>query len=269
MLKDKKIAVIAGALRLPFLVVESLRRQGYQPYVIGLKNFCDPALSPDLWVRLGAAGSAIKALRRHKISQIIMVGALGHPSLSDIRPDFASIKILARIMKNQNGYDSMLVTLLSEIEKLGFKILPPQNLCPDLTFVRGIITQAKPTKSDLSDIQRGIEVSRTIGRMDIGQSAIVHKQVLALEAAEGTAEMLNRVISMRAKNKYKGGVMVKLIKPGQDLRVDITAIGPDTIRDLAAARLHGLIVDAKNCWIIDMPQVLELANRHRIFIQAI
>jgi len=269
MLKDKKIAVVCGALRLPFLVVESLRRQGYEPYVIGLKNFCDPALRPDLWVRLGGAGTAIKALRKLGIKQIIMVGALGHPKLLDIRPDFTSFKILARIMKNQSGYDSMIVTLLAEIEKLGFKVLNPQELCPDLTFIKGIHTKIKPKKSDMADIKRGTEVSRAIGKMDIGQSVVVHNQVLAVEAAEGTEKMLARVVSMRKKNKYKGGVMVKLIKPDQDLRIDTTAIGSDTIRDLAVARLSGLVVDAKHCWIIDMPEVLALANKHKIFIQAI
>ena len=269
MLKDKKIAVVAGRERLPDLVMESLRRSGYEPYLIALKNFYDGALRPDLTVRLGGAGAAIKELKRRGITQIIFIGALGHPNLFDIRPDWASVKILAKIIKNQRGYDSMIATLIAEIEKLGFKILNPQHLCPDLTFGKGVQTKTKPSRADLNDIKRGTEVSGIIGKMDIGQSVVVHNQVLAVEAAEGTERMLSRVIEMRRANKYKGGVMVKLIKPGQDLRIDTTAIGANTIRDLAAARIGGLVIDAKECWVIDMPEAIRLANKHKIFILAI
>jgi hypothetical protein len=163
----------------------------------------------------------------------------------------------------------MLRALIAELEKIGFAILAPQKLCPALTFeTAGIQTKTKPGKSDLADIERGITVSRAIGKLDIGQSVVVSKQVLAVEAAEGTEKMLARVIDLRKNYKKKGGVLVKMIKPGQDLRADTTAIGPDTVRDIAAARLSGIVVDAKHCIIADKDEMLKAADKNKIFIVA-
>lgn len=266
---DNKIAVIAGAFRLPFLVVEGLRAQGWDVFIIGIKNYCDPGLKPDIWARIGQAGMAIKQMKRRGIKQLTMAGALGNPNLSDIRPDFASIGILTRMMRNQSGHNSMLAALVAEIEKLGFKVLAPQILCPALTFEKsGIMTKSKPAKENMRDIEHGIQVSRAIGKLDIGHSVVVAKQVLAVEAAEGTAEMMNRVKTMRTNHKKKGGVLVKMIKPGQDLRVDTTAIGVDTVIAAAEAKLNGIVVDAKHCIIIDKDETVKTADKNKIFIVA-
>ncbi|MDR1826677.1 MAG: UDP-2,3-diacylglucosamine diphosphatase LpxI [Rickettsiales bacterium] len=262
-----KIAVVAGALRAPFVVVGDLRRRGFDVFVIGIKNFCDPLLKPDLWARLGQAGGVIKTLRRLGIRDITMTGSLGHPNLADIRPDLSSVFMFARIIKNQKGYDSMLSAFAGEIERLGFRILAPQDLCPSMTFeAAGVWTKAKPGKSDLADIERGIEVSKVIGKMDIGHSVAVHRQVLAMEAAEGTARMLDRVAELRKGYKKKGGVLVKMVKPNQDLRLDTTAIGPDTVNAVADAKLAGIVVDAKHCMVIDKDLVVKTADKRGVFI---
>ena len=119
------------------------------------------------------------------------------------------------------------------------------------------------------DIERAIQVSQTIGREDIGASVVVDKQVIAVEAAEGTARMLERVVEMRKKRRKTGGVFAKMTKPGQDLRIDIPAIGVDTIKAVAAAKLHGIIVNTKTCFVIDKKAVLDSANKAKIFIKAI
>ena len=267
-IEDHKIAIIAGAFRLPFLVVKDLRAQGYNVFIIGIKNFCDPAIKPDLWTRLGSIGTTIKELKKRKIKKVVMVGTLGHPNLSDLRPDFTTIKILARLAMNQKGHNSMLTTLMNDFEKFGFKILAAQQLCPNITFKKGLQTKFKPSKTDLADIIRGKAVSKVIGKLDIGMATVVHKQVLAVEAAEGTEEMLNRVIIMRKKSKKSGGVLVKMLKPGQDLRADIPAIGTRTIIAVSEAKLNGIVVNSKNCWIIDKDEVIKLANKNKIFILA-
>ena len=266
---DNKIAVVAGAFRAPFLVAADLRRQGFDVFVVGIKNFCDPALKPDMWARIGQAGSVIKEFRRRGIKNITMTGALGHPNMLDIRPDFSSILMFARIMKNQKGYNSMLSALAAEIERIGLNVLAPQDLCPSMTFeTAGVQTRAKPKKDDLADIKRGIDVSKVIGKMDIGHSVAVYRQVLAMEAAEGTAKMLERVIELRRGYKKRGGVLVKMVKPNQDLRIDTTAIGPDTVDAVYAAKMNGIVVDAKHCIVIDKDKVLAAANKRGIFILA-
>ena len=267
---DKKIALIAGALQLPFFTRDALRRAGWDVFVVGLKNFVDPKLNPDMVIRLGGAGRAVREFRRRGIRNLTFVGAIGHPNLYDIRPDLWSLSALISIMKHQRGYDSMATTLNKVLEKRGFKVVAAQDLAPELTFEKaGVQTKTKPTKSDMTDIKRAVDVSHTIGAMDIGASVVVDKQVIAVEAAEGTANMLKRVVEMRKNNRRGRGVFAKMTKPGQDLRIDIPAIGVDTVRSVAAAHLRGIVVNTKTCFVVDRENVIREANKLKIFITAI
>ncbi|MDR2413074.1 MAG: UDP-2,3-diacylglucosamine diphosphatase LpxI [Rickettsiales bacterium] len=268
--EDKKIALFAGALDLPFFARDALRKNGWDVFVIGLKNFYDPKLKPDLVVRLGGGGAAARECRRRGIKKLAFVGALGHPNLSDIWPDFWSMGALLNIMKNQKGYDSMAVAFTKALEKKGYQVLAVQDLAPELTFEKaGIQTKAKPAAADRKNIERAISVSKTIGAADIGASVVVDKQVIAVEAAEGTHKMLQRVQEIRAGRKKQSGVLAKMTKPGQDLRIDIPAIGPDTVNSVAAANLRGIIVNAKTCFVVDKPAVIKAANQAGIFIVAV
>jgi len=267
---DKKVALFAGALSLPFLTRDILRKNGWDVFVIGLKNFYDPKLNPDLVIRVGGGGRAARECKKRGIHKLTFVGALGHINLSDIRPDLWSVSVLLSVLKHQRGYDSMAVAFTKALEKRGYEIVAAQDIAPELAFEKpGIYTKTKPAKSDSRDIERAIQVSHTIGIEDIGASVVVDKQVIAVEAAEGTARMLDRVVEMRKKHKKSGGVFAKMTKPGQDLRIDIPAIGVDTVRAVAAAKLHGIIVNAKTCFVIDRDKVLDAANKAKIFIMAV
>ncbi len=267
---NKKIALVAGALGLPFYTRDALRKNGWDVYVVGLKNFYDPKLKPDIVVRLGGGGRAIREFKKRGIKKLTFVGAIGHPNLSDIRPDFWSLFVLINVLRHQRGYDSMAVALNKELEKRGFEIIAAQDIAPELAFEKaGIQTKLKPSARDKKDIERAIEVSHTIGAADIGASVVVDKQVVAVEAAEGTAKMLERVVEMRKNNKKISGVFAKMTKPGQDLRIDIPAIGVDTVNAVAAAKLRGIIVNTKTCFVVNKPAVIKQANKLGIFIVAI
>lgn len=164
----------------------------------------------------------------------------------------------------------MAVALNKVLEKRGFEIVAAQDIAPELTFESaGVQTKTKPTARDKRDIERAIDVSHTIGTADIGASVVVDKQVIAVEAAEGTARMLERVVAMRRNNKKSSGVFAKMTKPGQDLRIDIPAIGCDTVRAVADAHLRGIVVNSKTCFVVDKDAVIKLANKLKIFIVAI
>ena len=268
--KDNKIALIAGALDLPFFTRDALRRAGWDVFVIGLRGFVDMRLAPDMVIRLGGGGRAVRELRRRGIHRVTFVGALGHPNFADVRPDFWSLKILLKLLKHQRGYDSMAVAFNKVIEQQGFQVVAAQDLAPELTFENaGVQTRARPSRGDMSNIERAIDVSHTIGVADIGASVVVDKQVIAVEAAEGTARMLERVIAMRASKKRNSGVFAKMTKPGQDLRIDIPAIGVDTVNAVADAHLRGIVVNTKTCFVVNKPAVIAQANRRGIFILAL
>jgi DUF1009 family protein len=267
---DKKIALFAGALSLPFLTRDALRRAGWDVYVIGLKNFYDEKLNPDLVIRLGGAGRAARECTRRGIAKLTFVGALGHVNLSDIRPDLWSMGVLLSVLKHQRGYDSMAVALKNIMKNAGFNVVAAQDLAPELTFEHaGILTRKKPTAADKKNIERAIDVSHVIGTADIGASVVVDKQVIAVEAAEGTARMLERVVKMRKGHKKIGGVFAKMTKPGQDLCIDIPAIGVDTVNAVADAKLKGIVVNTKTCFVVHKDAVIETANKRGIFIMAI
>ncbi len=267
---DNKIAIVAGAYDLPKLTRDALMRAGWDVFVIGLKNFYDPDLNPDMVIRLGGAGRAIRMARRLGIRRVTFVGSLGHPNLSDLRPDFWTLRALIKILKHQRGYDSMAVAFNKVMEKQGFEIVAAQDLAPELTFqVAGVQTRKKPGASDKKNLERAIEVSHTIGAADIGASVVVDKQVIAVEAAEGTARMLDRVVAMRAHKRKSSGVFAKMTKPGQDLRIDIPAIGVDTVNAVADAHLNGIVVNTKTCFVVNRDAVIDTANQRGIFILAL
>lgn len=266
---DKKIALVAGALDLPFFTRDALRAAGWDVFTVGLKNFYDPRLNPDMVVRLGGGGAAIREFRRRGIRNLTFVGAIGHPKLSDLRPDFWTLGALISIKRHQRGYDSMANALNKILERRGFTVVAAQDIAPELTFTTpGVQTRAKPAARDAADIERAIAVSHTIGAEDIGASVVVDKQVIAVEAAEGTANMLRRVIDMRRDMTRPSGVFAKMTKPGQDLRIDIPAIGVDTVHAVAAAHLRGIVVNARTCFVVDKDAVIAAANAAKIFIVA-
>ena len=267
---DNKIALIAGALDLPFFTRDALMRAGWDVFIVGLRGFVNPELNPDMIVRLGGAGRAIREFKRRGIKKLTFVGSLGHPNLADLRPDLWTFMALIKILKHQRGYDSMAVALNKVLEKQGFEIVAAQDLAPELAFESaGVQTKTKPTATDDKNIERAIEVSHTIGAADIGASVVVDKQVIAVEAAEGTAKMLERVVTMRTNKKKASGVFAKMTKPGQDLRIDIPAIGVDTVNAVADAHLRGIVVNTKTCFVVNKPAVIAQANKRNIFILAI
>ena len=267
---NKKIALVAGALDLPFFTRDALKRAGWDVFIVGLRGFVNPDLEPDLTVRLGGGGRAIREFKRRGIKKLVFVGSLGHPNLTDLRPDLWTFMTLIKIMKHQRGYDSMAVALNTVLEKQGFEIGAAQDLAPELAFEHaGTQTKTKPSATDNKNIERAIEVSHTIGAADIGASVVVDKQVIAVEAAEGTAKMLERVVAMRANKKKSSGVFAKMTKPGQDLRIDIPAIGVDTVNAVADAHLHGIVVNTKTCFVVNKPAVIAQANKRGIFILAV
>ena len=164
----------------------------------------------------------------------------------------------------------MAVALNKVLEKAGFEVVAAQDLAPELTFeTAGVQTKTRPSASDKKNIARAIDVSHTIGAADIGASVVVDSQVIAVEAAEGTARMLDRVVQMRKNKKKQSGVFAKMTKPGQDLRIDIPAIGVDTVNAVAAAKLRGIVVNTKTCFVVNKSAVIKQADKHGIFIVAL
>ena len=243
-------------------------------FLLSLRDHADPDLTRKVEaeehaeIRLGEAGTGVKLMRRAGVRRVVFCGHVSRPSLSALRPDFATIGMLARIGRRAMGDDSLLRAIADVVAAEGFEVLGPLDIAPELAAPMGPLTRQRPDDTGKADIARGLEVARHMGLCDVGQSVVVQQGiVLAVEAIEGTDAMLARVGPLHRKGT--AGLMVKISKPGQDLRLDLPTIGVATIANAEAAGLRGIAVEAGRVLVLGRDQVVAEADRRGLFVVGI
>lgn len=263
-----KLAILAGGGPLPGRVIEACRSENRSVLVVALKSITDPALTDGvehLWIRLGTSGGLPKKLHEAGAQELCMVGRFRRPSLTELMPDWRTLSTLVRIGFAAAGDDALMRAIRNEFEAQGIRIVSVQDVISGLVAAAGALTKREPDAQARADIDRGIEVAQAIGRVDVGQGAVVQQGVvLALEAAEGTDAMLSRCAALRRDGL--GGVLVKTKKPQQDDRLDLPVIGVSTVEAAAAAGLRGIAVEAGGALIIDRDEVSATADRLGLFV---
>ena len=267
---ETKLAIIAGGGPLPGYLIEACKSSGREYFVLAFKGQAEIEVvddSPHSWVRLGALESSLKLLRKHKCRELVLVGSIKRPTLYQLRPDFKAAKFLSKGILNK-GDDGILKEIIKYLENEGFKIVGADEVVKGLCATSGPIGKFTTTDVDEADIVIGVNVVRQIGKLDLGQAAIIRNgNVLAIEAADGTQAMLNRCISLSRSSK--GGVLVKLPKPNQEQRVDMPTIGPSTVRAVSDAGLSGIVIAAEKTIVIEADKVSRAANSAGIFVVGI
>ena len=267
--KPRTLGILAGSGRLPVQVATAARAAGRSVFIVGLEGFAERRVLAD-WphelIRMGAAGRILAALRAHGCQDLVLIGPVRRPSLLDLRPDADGARILARIGRAAfAGDDGLLAAVIKVLGEEGFCIIGAQDVLQEALGPRGLLTRAAPDAQAMSDIARGVAVARALGRVDVGQGCIVQQGlVLAVEAAEGTDAMLARTAELRRDGP--GGVLVKLVKPGQDRRADLPTVGPETIRGAAAAGLRGVAFEAGGTILADVEATVAAADAAGIFL---
>ncbi|HAH09171.1 MAG TPA: DUF1009 domain-containing protein [Alphaproteobacteria bacterium] len=268
-----KLAIIAGGGDMPFRLAETCRGSG-RPYVIlGLKGFAGDQISahPHHWIALGEAGKALDLLKHEGAGELVFCGRVQRPNFADLRVDWTGMKLLPRLaMAGAKGDDALLSFIVREMEGYGYKVVGPNDVLKSLLAPAGVWTDTQPSDQDHLDIKRAIQVVSTLGALDIGQGAVVaNGLVLAVEAAEGTDRMLDRVAMLRQAGSSalrSSGVLVKMSKPGQERRIDLPTVGVETIRRMEQAGLSGLAVEAQGALALDQAAMAALADDHGMFI---
>ncbi len=267
-----KLAVLAGAGPLPGQVVEAARAAGREIFVLAFEGETDPALLarvPHAQVPLGAVGRAIELLHQAAVEEVVLIGPVRRPSLSRLKLDRRGMQLLAKLgWQRLQGDDQLLRTIVGELEAEGFRVVGVDDLMQPLLAPAGVLTAGAPDEEAARDVQLGISVAGRLGELDIGQAVVVQQGlVLGVEAVEGTDRLLARCAELRRDGR--GGVLVKLKKPGQERRVDLPTIGPTTIAGAAAAGLVGIAVQAGHCLIVERQAVIEAADRAGLFVLGI
>jgi DUF1009 family protein len=263
------LGILAGGGVLPARVAEAARAAGRAVFIVGLQGYAEPpvlAPFPHAMIRIGAAGQIIAALRQHECRDLVLVGPVRRPSLLDLRPDAEGARIFARIGRAAfAGDDGLLAAVIRILNEEGFRILGAHEILAEALGPRGLLSKAAPDAQAMADVERGIAVVRALGAVDVGQGCVVQQGiVLAVEAAEGTDAMLARAATL-VRPGY-GGVLVKLVKPGQDRRADLPTIGPATLKAAAAARLRGVAFEAGGTILAERSMTIAEADAAGLFL---
>jgi hypothetical protein len=259
---------MAGSGSLPRKLVEACRRDQRDFFVLGLKGQTDESLMrevPHKWGKLGATNAAIKILKENGVDTLVMAGAVRRPTLSELKPDWRTIQVFARLGSRAFGDDALLRAVAEEFEKDGFKIVGAHEIDPGLVTPQGVLGKKIPTSGQQADIEMGIRAAKELGKLDIGQSIIVQQGiVLGVEAVEGTDALIDRCRTLRRKGH--GGTLVKSCKPQQDRRLDLPAIGMRTVRKCFEAGIDGIAIEAGASIILDREGVISAADKLGMFV---
>lgn len=267
-----KLGIIAGGGTLPLRLLEKCRETKRPFYLIGLKGQIDESLFADYeypTLRIGAAGQAIDLLKENNVIEIVMAGHVKRPNLASLRPDATVLKVLLKTGAMALGDDGLLTAVIKYLEdEEGFKIVSVDSILGADELASGNLGLIAPDEKSQKDILRGIEVLKIMGPADVGQAVVVQDEmILALEAVEGTAALLERCKNL--KREARGGVLVKIRKPGQETRIDMPTIGPDTVNQAIDAGLLGIAIDAGGMIILDKDDTIKAANKAGLFIHAL
>lgn len=266
------VGILAGGGPLPAKVAEAVQAQGRPVFILGFEGFAEPDIVgpwPHEMVRLGAAGRMLSLLRAHGCTDLVLIGPVRRPSLRSLYPDAEGARILARLGRALfAGDDGLLAALVRILAEEGFKIRGAHEFLEAAVAKPGLLGCVMPDDLARSDIKRGIDVVHALGRLDIGQGCVVQNGlVLAVEAMEGTDRML--ACAGECRQPGEGGVLIKLLKPGQEKRADMPTIGPSTVLNAQNAGLRGIAFEAAHTLLTDKAACIEAANNTGLFLIAI
>lgn len=263
-----RLGIIAGAGGLPRRLIDTCCARGRDIFVLALEGAAEPATVagvPHAWCRMGAAAKGLGLLRENGVTELVLAGGIRRPTLAAIRPDWRAAKFFAKVGYRMLGDDGLLSAVVKELELEGFRLIGPHQLLDDAAVPAGPLGRLRPDDGAEADIRRGIAIARAIGRLDVGQAVVVQQGlVLGVEAIEGTDALLLRCADLRRDGP--GGVLIKLAKPGQEMRVDRPTLGTHTVVSVAAAGLRGIAVEADATLLLDRDEVVSAADRLGLFV---
>ncbi len=270
----ENIGIFAGRGSLPKELAEHLRSIGCEPFIVGIEGEVEPWIAEyqtQLFV-WGKLGKFFKYLKTNKIRQIVFAGGVTRPTLRFRDMDLGGIISLSKVMAFMVGGDNSLFKgLIKLFDQHDVQVVGAHEIMPELLTPSGIFFGREPSSKAMHNIDKAFEACKALGALDIGQAAVaVGGRVVAVEGIEGTDGMLERIAQMRASGRLfedgKHGVLVKTMKPEQDMRADLPSIGPATIEAVIKAGLKGIAIEAAHSFILEKENTIEKAKEAGVFI---
>jgi UDP-2,3-diacylglucosamine hydrolase len=275
-----RVGLIAGWGQYPLVVAEALKRRGCRTFCLGVVGHADPRLADVCddfrWAGLARFGRAIRYFRHNQVTRATMAGKIFKTLLFRrggwIRhlPDLRTVRMfIPHFLTRRKDLrdDTILRTIVDEFASGGIRFGPATDYAPELLVVEGQLTRRAPSPAQWKDVEFGWKIAKELGRLDVGQSVAVKDQAaLAVEAIEGTDECIRRAGRLCKAGRF---TVVKTSKPQQDMRFDVPTVGIGTLQTLVEARASVLAVEAGKTIVLDQPQFVELANRHKLAVVAL
>jgi DUF1009 family protein len=262
---EPRLGLIAGNGHFPFLVLDAARALGYQVTIVAVKEEASPELADAAaragrstlhWISLGQLGTCLKILAEAGVTKAVMAGQVKHTKIfGGIVPDMTFLSVLTRL-KARNT-DALIAAVADVMRDRGIELIDSTALLQPLLATSGVMTARAPHDQEQQDLAFGYPVADAIAGMDVGQTiAVKHQAVVAVEAMEGT----DAVIARAGQLAGAGVCVVKVAKPGQDMRFDVPVVGLATIRAMRAAGATVLSLDAGKALIFDRDAFVSAAN---------
>jgi UDP-2,3-diacylglucosamine hydrolase len=277
--QHKKLGLIAGNGKFPFLVLDAARVQGYEVVVAAIKEETFPEIESHgaasvHWLSLGELSKLIETFQREGVSRAIMAGQVKHKQIfSAIRPDWRMAKLLLALTTRNT--DSLIGAVAKVLADEGITLESSTALLEPLLAKSGILTQRKPSEQEQKNIDYGRAVARQLAQHDIGQTVVIGDSAcVAVEAMEGTdatierAGQIMRSLHGDASTLSRALTVVKIAKPNQDMRFDVPVIGVKTIEVMQAAGASCLAIDTGKCLLLDGDKIIDSANAAEIAVVA-
>ena len=265
---ETNLCVIAGGGILPRKLADNFDPSGDRIFFLAFRNVTDPEVVAGRhheWLELGEVQKAIDAMHRNNVDKVVMAGPIQRPALSSLALDIRALQMLAKGGLKAFGDDGLLSLVAKEIEKEGIKVIGIEQILPGVLTKAGLLAGPAPTKISWDDIKRGLQVLNSLGPCDVGQSIAVQEGiVLAIEAIEGTDQMIERAGSLQ--RNVSGPILIKISKTNQDKRVDLPTAGPETVNNAIRSGFQGLALEANNSLLLDKDRVIKIAEKNSFFV---
>lgn len=269
-----RLGILAGSGGLPRELAEACRAVGQPVFVIDLEGRASDwaARFDHARLSLGQVGAALEVLKAAGCDAVAMAGGVERPALLKLRMDWQGMRLLPRLLRYARaGDDGLLRGVASLFEEHGFRVLAPEAFLGASSLAPlGPIAGSALSPEAAAEAALGFEILAALSPYDIGQAVVIRGgQCLAIEGAEGTAAMLDRVANLRSRDGGTGGLLVKSPKIGQDTRLDRPAIGPDTVRSVHAAGMSAIVLGAGGVFLVDRAEIIRRADQLGIAIHGI
>lgn len=267
----RPLGILAGAGPLPIEIAEAGARAGRRIHIVAIDGFAgdDVTRFPHERVSIGQLGRIIASFKRAGVSEMAIAGAIQRPNLGTLRIDWGFVRNLPTVIGlTRGGDDSVLRRVIHFFEGHGFDVIGAGDVAPDLLAPAGLIGSREPGEAAENAIARAAALIADLGRFDIGQGVVASAEtIVAVEGIRGTDAMLGDLgPGGITEGCGDGAVLVKLAKPGQEMRIDLPTIGPETVRRAAAAGLTGIAVGAAGAIVLAREEVARVADNSALFV---